>query len=101
MEIKGVGAYTPPVKPSGKTQVPAEPAGPAAQDAPGAARPVGADRPAARPRVQAKDLLSEDEQRYLETLFPGATGSASAADTYAGKGRPGAVTPGTLVDRKG
>ena len=98
MEIKGVGAFTPSVMPSGKTQVPAETA---AQGAPSAARPVRAEGPAPRARVQAKDLLSEDEQRYLEKLFPGATGSAGAAETYAGKGRSGAVTPGSLVDRKG
>jgi hypothetical protein len=51
--------------------------------------------------VRAKDLLSEDEQRYMETLFPGATGETTAAETYAGAGRPGAVPPGSIVDRKG
>ena len=101
MEIKGIGAYAPAVKPAGKPQVPDGQAGPAAQGAPGAARPAPAGDGPPRVRVQAKDLLSEEEQRYMETLFPGSTGSAGAPDTYAGKGRPGPATPGTLVDRKG
>ena len=101
MEIKGVGAYTPSVTPSGKSQLPAQPAEPAAGGTAAVRSPARGGVPAGRPRVQAKDLLTEDEQRYMETLFPGATGGSSASETYAGKGRSGAVPPGTFVDRKG
>jgi len=101
MEIKGVGAFTHSVKPSGKQQSPSGAAEPAAKGSAGAQGAVSGGAPAWRLRVQAKDLLSEEEQRYLESLFPGATGGSGAGETYAGKGRPGAVPPGTLVDRKG
>ncbi len=99
MEIRGVGTYAPAVNPSVKSQVPAE-AESAVKD--GAASPAqdGTAR-AARPRVRAKDLLTEDEQRYLENLFPGATGATGAQETYAGTGRTGSVVTGSIVDRKG
>jgi len=48
------------------------------------------------PRVQGRDLLTDEERGYLEMLFPGAT----AADTYGGKGNTPAPT-GSIVDRKG
>jgi hypothetical protein len=93
MEIKGIGPFTVPLKPSGKTQsTPVTPEQPA--QGTGRVKSTGSG-------VQAKDLLSEDEQRYLESLFPGATGAGNAVESYAGKGRAGAVPPGTLVDRKG
>ena len=101
MEINRIGAFTPPVSPAGKSQSPSRIAEPgAATDAP-VNSTVSAAASDARPRVRAKDLLSEDEQRYLESLFPGATDGGSAGDAYAGVGRQGAVPPGTLVDRKG
>ena len=101
MEIKGIGAFAPSVSPSGK---PAS-SSPAAEtpvkgDLP-VSSPVRSGAPEGRPRVRARDLLSDDEQRYLESLFPGATDPGNAAETYAGKGRQGSVLPGTLVDRKG
>jgi hypothetical protein len=101
MDIKGIGAFTPSVKTSGKPQAPAAAGQAEPQVAPASGSPARAEGSAGRRRVQAKDLLSEDEQRYLEKLFPGATGPAAAAETYAGSGRQGVVTPGTLVDRRG
>jgi len=100
MEIKGVGAFTGSVKPAGKPQPPVPAEDPAVKGSlPAEAPSVGA--PAGRARVRARDLLSEDEQRFLESLFPGATDGTGAVEAYAGKGRPGAVPPGSLVDRKG
>jgi hypothetical protein len=100
MEIKGVGAFTASVKPAGKPQLPAAAGSPALKESVSVQTPA-AGASAGRPRVRAKDLLSDDEQRFLESLFPGATDGAGAVETYAGQGRPGAVLPGTLVDRKG
>jgi hypothetical protein len=100
MEIKGVGAFTGSVKPAGKPQPPAAAEDPAVKGSVSVQTPA-AGASAGRPRVRAKDLLSEDEQRFLESLFPGATDGAGAVETYAGQGRPGALPPGTLVDRKG
>ena len=100
MEIKGVGAFAGSVKPAGKLQPPA----PAEDTAVKGNVPVQAPASGAgtgRPRVRAKDLLSEDEQRFLETLFPGATDGTGAVETYAVQGRQGTVPPGSLVDRKG
>jgi len=100
MEIKGVGPFTGSVKPAGKPQPPV----PAEDSAVKSGVPVqapAAGAGAAPARVRAKDLLSEDEQRFLESLFPGATDGAGAVETYAQQGRPGSVPPGTLVDRKG
>ena len=100
MEIKGVGAFTGSVTPAVKTQIPAPVDDPAVKENVPVQTPA-AGAGAGRPRVRAKDLLSEDEQRFLETLFPGATDGTGAAETYALQGRPAAVPPGTLVDRKG
>ena len=100
MEIKGVSVYTQAVAPSVKPQAPPEPGTQAAKETPRVQPPVSGGGPAARPRVQARDLLSEDERRYLESLFPGATEEASG-DAYAGQGRLGAVPTGSIVDRKG
>ena len=101
MEIKGIGGYAPSVKPSAKPQAAPGAAEPSATGSTGVRNIPAPGAPGARPRVRAKDLLSEDEQRYMETLFPGATGETTAAETYAGAGRPGAVPPGSIVDRKG
>jgi hypothetical protein len=101
MEIKGIGAFTAPVAPSGKSQPPSRVAEPGAGTEASVKSLASAGAPEGRPHVRAKDLLSEDEQRYLESLFPGATDGGSAGETYAGVMRQGAVPPGTLVDRKG
>jgi hypothetical protein len=101
MEIKGIGPFTVPLKPSGKTQPSPASKDPAPQGNAPVRSTVSGGAPERHAGVQAKDLLSDDEQRYLESLFPGATGTGNAAESYAGKGRPGAVPPGTLVDRKG
>ncbi len=101
MEIKGVGAYPSPVKPAGKTQSPAAAEGPAAQGGLPDQGAVVGGVPRARTRVQATDVLSEDEKRYLESLFPGALGGGTAGDAYPGKGKLASVPPGTIVDRKG
>jgi len=101
MDIKGVGPFTQQVKPSVKPQAVSPAAEPPAKGDLHIQGPSGRPAPEARPRVRAKDLLSEDEQRYLESLFPGATGAGTAGDSYALKGRQGAVPTGALVDRKG
>ena len=101
MEIKGIGPFAAPLKPSGKPQAsPASPDPAPRGDAP-VRGTVSGGAPERQTGVQAKDLLSEAEKRYLESLFPGATGAGNAVESYAGKGRAGAVPPGTLVDRKG
>jgi hypothetical protein len=101
MEIKGIGAFTPPVTPSGKSQSPSGVGEPDVRTEAPVNSPVSAGAREGRPRVRAKDLLSQDEQRYLESLFPGANDGGNAGETYAGLRRQGAVPPGTLVDRKG
>jgi len=101
MEIKGVGTFAQSVKPSGKPQAPPTVDGSAGKGDLRIQSPSGRPAPDARPRVRAKDLLTEDEQRYLESLFPGATSATGTGESYAGKGRPGAVPTGALVDRKG
>jgi len=89
MDIKGIGQYTQPLTSPVKQQPAPEAGVPAAPQAQAPCPPSPA-------RVQARDLLSDEERSYMEMLFPGAT----AAETYGGKGTNTAPT-GSIVDRKG
>ena len=98
MDIKRIGQYMQPVTPAPRQQPASGVTGPAAQPvAPQVTPKAPAQAQPAAPRVQARDLLSEDERSYLEMLFPGAT----AIDTYGGKGKTPAPPTGSIVDRKG
>ena len=106
MELRGIGQYTQSIAQNAKPR-PGEGAAaaqaPASSQAPGAPQgtPVAPQAPRGATlsggRVQARDLLTDEERGYLEMLFPGST----AVDTYGGKGKTPAPPTGSIVDRKG
>lgn len=70
-----------------------------------AAPPDGRDRQPAAVREQPASLqqhpvLTVEEQRYFEGLFPGSATDVRGHQAYTGGGSPSTAASGTIVDRR-
>jgi len=101
MKVTGLGAYTQGPASAARPQQNAQAAEEAVAQGSLPVRPQPAPVNGKSKGMRALDALSSDERNYFESLFPGITDGAAAADSYANLGRGPSVKAGTLVDRRG
>jgi len=101
MNVTGLGAYTQGPASVARPQQTAQAAEAANADGSTPVRPQLAAAKGKPKGLRALDALSSDERNYFESLFPGITDEAAAADSYANLGGRPSVQTGTLVDRRG
>jgi len=65
--------------------------------APADAQAVQDQQPAS---TQNQPVLTADEQRFFEGLFPESAGDVRGHQAYTGEGNRSATHPGTIVDRR-